>query len=551
MKLRLRLASSLAGVVLFAVSCALHPSIPLASPLPQSRLTDPATATLQMGDLSSADSLALTTVAAVVQLFRRDGDAIWRGYDLARRPLIVYFPNRWAIFLNAPHPVEGFSEYPESWPKLDAPALVRRGSLGNLVGQLVFDLVIDSVKTAAIPLSVDFGGDRRGTIGNGFSFIVHEAFHQYQHDAFRSIPNDQPEEQYPILDSENTALASLEMHLLMDAVKASALADTNKTRELAEEFVAVRFKRWNRKPSFIPGFELPQELMEGTAKYVEVRYVGLMGDLCRNTKASSVQPPGCDVFGSVTTEAYLLSDFEDRLNEGVIEPPDMARNHMYPTASAIGVLLDFFGINWKARASDPATSPGLAEMLGNGLRVDAKHTDILFTLAQQRYGYDAMRAACDRLARAYPLEYQAAVKSLENEPGFHISIELPILGLTRSRSCQGKRWVLEQPSRAFSKKCQAYTLKHATKDDLFVEVHDSGVAEETNLEGTTRRATFVAPNVKVAELDGRPLDLNTNGTYRFGRVALAGDNFRIRYEGEGTLAIVGQRLIARLMPPLQ
>jgi hypothetical protein len=285
--------------------------------------------------------------------------------------------------------------------------------------------------------------------------------------------------------------------------------------------------------------------MEGTAKYVEVRCAGLMGDLCRET-AAGTPPSACDVFGPVTPEAYLLADFEDRLKDGVIEPSEMPRNRMYPVASATAVLLDYFGVDWKTRASDPATSPGLAEMLGEGLGIKVAQTESLMVRAVRQYDYDDMRSRCDLQSVEYPLAYRAAVDSMAGLPGFHIAVEAPVSGLSRSRSCSGKRWTLESPQRSFSKSCQAYALKSLSTDDLFVEIHDSGIAEETSADGRTRSVLFVAPDVLVAEIDGQPVDLGANATYQFTALTISGSSFSVRYDGEGSLSIEGTHITARL-----
>jgi hypothetical protein len=506
--------------------------------------------------LTAQDSLSLEAVATVVEFFKATGDEAWPGYDLSRRPFLAYMPGRWAVLANAPDSVEGFVAYPEGWPALGAPALVHEGAFGALVGQLMFDFDIGDKRTAAIPLSLTSTGDRRGSIGNGFRFIVHEAFHQYQHDAFASIPNDMSDEEYPMLDGENTALASLEARILIEAIGAVGRGDSNEARELAEEFVAVRRARWNRSPDLLPAFERPQELIEGTAKYVEVRCIGLMGDLCRETatatpvdgRPAAIPPSACDVFGRVTLQSYLLSDFADRLEDGVIGPSDMPRNRMYPVAAATAVLLDYFGIDWKERASDPVTSPGFAEMLGEGLGVESALTDSLVARATARYDYDGMLAACVAQSEAYPRAYNAAVDSLMGLPGFHITVEAPVSGLSRSRSCSGMRWTLDSPQRSFSKSCQAYALKRLAADDLFVEIHDSGIAEEMSEDEESRRVTFLAPDVLTIQADGLPVDLETDATHRFTALELSGSNFSVRYQGEGSFSVEGTHLTARLVP---
>jgi hypothetical protein len=506
--------------------------------------------------LSAQDSLSLEAIATVVELFRAKGDEVWPGYDLSHRSFLAYLPGRWAVLVNAPDSVDGFTAYPKDWPPLGAPALVHTGAFGVLVGQLAFDLDIGNVSTVAIPLSLTTTGDRRGSIGNGFRLIVHEAFHQFQHDAFASIPNDMSDEEYPMLDGENTALASLEAQILIDAIRAIGRGDSAEVRELAEEFVAVRRARWNRRPDLLPAYERPQELIEGTAKYVEVRCIGMMGDLCREistarpaagTPAAS-PPSACDVFGPVTLQSYLLSDFADRVENGVISPSDMPRNRMYPVAAATAVLLDHFGIDWKESASDPVASPGLAEMLGDGLGIQEAAIDSLVARASARYALDGIRAACVAQSESYPRAYHAAVDSLMALPGYHITVEAPVSGLSRSRSCSGMRWTLDSPQRSFSKYCQAYALKRLAADDLFVEIHDSGIAEELSEDERSRSVTFLAPDVLIARVDGLAVDLGTEATHRFTALELSGSSFSVRYKGEGSLSVEGTDLTARLMP---
>lgn len=498
----------------------------------------------------ATDSLALAAIAALITAFRAQGDAAWPGYDLARRSLLVYLPDRWAVLLNAPHSVDGFSDYPGDWPGLGVPAELHTGSLEGLRGQLQFDWKLDGITTAAIAPTRGLDQGRRAAVGSGFTFIAHEAFHQFQRDAFQSLAGDQPEEEYPVLDSENTALASLEMRLLVDAVEAAARPDSARTRELTEEFLAVRKERWERAPEVIPRFERPQEIMEGSAQYVEVRSVGLIGDLCRDPLRSSDPALACDVFNGVTQELYLLADFADRLSDGVIDPVDMPRNRVYPTGAALGLLLDLFGVEWKTRVSDAANSPGLAEILREGIRWRPGEGDSLLARAKRHYTYQSIRAECDRRIQAYEAEYQDGVDNLRSAPGIHLSIETSILNLSRSRSCEGRRLVLGHPTRSFSRRCHVYTLKHVGTDDLFVEIRESPIIEEADAGGTARRVDFVAPDIRTAELDGRAVDLAAAGGFPFRRLRLAGSTFQIRYDGPGTLEVSPERIVARLIPPL-
>jgi hypothetical protein len=493
-------------------------------------------------ELTPPDSLALETLGAISWFFQQSGDEVWPGYDLTRQPYLVYSPNRWAVLLNGD--VLGFSAYPSDWPPLGAPARILYGRVPRLAGQLAFDVRLDETKTVAIPLSA-VAGDRQAAIGNGFAFIVHEAFHQFQHEGFISLPDDQPEEEYPILDSENTALASLEMRVLMDAIRATGSGDTVAVRGFAEEFIAVRQARWRRDAVFRI-YELPQECVEGTAKYVEVRAIGGMGERCRGAADASI--PGWDVFAPIRVTDYLLADFEDRWVNGVLPPQSMARNRVYPTGAALALLLDFYDIDWKSQASDAANSPGLCEFLGQFLNVPNERRSELLARAQTRYDFSAMLAECKRVSAEYPSVYQAAVDSLAQLPGLYFSIDTPISGLARSRSCRGRRLTLEHPARVFSEHCQIYSLRRNVGGNIVVEINDAAVVEETSGDGARRTVQFHVPGIPEVEVDQQPVNLSGDGEYPFKRLFISGEGLKIHGECEGALAVKGTRVSIALSP---
>jgi hypothetical protein len=101
-------------------------------------------------ELSRNERTVLKLCDGVIQLFKQYPDSIWPGYNLARRPLFVYVPGKWALLLNYPGHVDGFAEYPKDWPDLNCRALFHRGQYKDLVGQLSFDFQIDTATTVAI-----------------------------------------------------------------------------------------------------------------------------------------------------------------------------------------------------------------------------------------------------------------------------------------------------------------------------------------------------------------------------------------------------------------
>jgi len=501
-------------------------------------------------DLSPADSVALLAAAGVVQLYQRTHDSAWPGYDLSQRPFLVYIPDRWAVLVNASGPIEGFEEYPRDWIPLGTNAVLHPGPFREAVGQLVFKLTIDSLETVAIPFSAEIKERRAGAIGSGLAFITHEAFHQHQYETFQSMEDTGSEENYPILDADNMALATLEMRILMDAIKASAKERREQVSELAREFLAVRERRWRRGDPFIAQFERTQELKEGSAKYVEVRSVGMIGDLCRDTAATPPIPAICDVFAPVTMEAYLLSEFESRLSEEALDPRDMARNRSYPVGAALGVLLDFFGVDWKQRVAAGAVGVSLPGLLREGLPAGAAPPESLAARAEGRYRYADILAGCQKLAAEFPHAAEAALRDFEAQPGLRVTVMLPISGMARSRSCRGNRWVLdgELGRDVFSKDCASYTMKTAAGEGLFLEVHNTSILEQDDQTGGSRRVSFFTREIAGLNMDGKPWPGPEPGTRSFESVNITGANFRLQSTRAGTMLFEGNRLTVRLLP---
>ena len=217
--------------------------------------------------LSAQEALALRTVAAVVRLRSLPASlGIWPGYDASARPLLLYVPDRWALLLNAPTVPEGFTPYPADWPPLGAPAALHRGTRRR------------SVRPAGIRLR----GVRRpgggGPVPAEHAGLAGAGVHVHRPRGVPPVParraasaTDMADEEYPMLDAGNTALASVEARLLMDAVSAAGRHDRDEATRACGGVRRRPPRTVGRDGSVLPAYERPQELIEGTAKYVEVR----------------------------------------------------------------------------------------------------------------------------------------------------------------------------------------------------------------------------------------------------------------------------------------
>jgi hypothetical protein len=493
--------------------------------------------------LAPLDSIDLRTISAVVTVFRASGDSVWPGYDLSSQPFLVYRPGRWAVLLNPPREIDGYRPYPESWPQLGAPALIHLGATPGLVGQLEFDVPVGPITAVAIPLVDDLPEHAVARARSLFAFVVHEAFHQFQRSAFREV-DEPPEEQYPILDAANSARATLEIRLLEDATRAVGRRDLAGSRRLTGWFLAQRRFRWQHASPLVRAFERAKELTEGTAKYVETRLVANVAVLCRTGRYTD--PYVCPSFRSVTVPAYLQTDFESRLTNGALSPADVARNRIYPTGAAMGVLLDFFGVDWKHRAANLPDSAALADLLGAVLPVPDARLASLRNEAERRYDLPRLERRTQALVDAYVREANDAIRAFEAQPGYRVEVQLPAAGTSRSRSSTAKRWVMDGGSRVFGIEFLAYTLRRPNQQVLLT-VERRAVLDDLVPQGERRVACFV-PSVDSIRVDGTPVAILAAHDYRFEALSMQGTGFSLDVRIPGTLRLSAGRVAVRLSP---
>lgn len=493
--------------------------------------------------LSPLDSVDLRTITAVVTVFRESRDSVWPGYDLSLQPFLVYRPGRWAVVLNPPGEIEGYGPYPASWPHLGALALLHFGATPGLVGQLEFDFPVGGVTMVAVPLADDLSEQGLARALSVFAFVVHEAFHQFQRSAFREV-NEPSEEQYPILDTANSARAALEIHILEDAVRAVERRDLAGSRRMTGLFLAQRRFRWEHASPLVREFERAKELTEGTAKYVETRLVANAAVICRT--GSFTDPYVCPSFGSVTVPGYLQADFESRLTDRALSPADVPRNRIYPTGAAMGVLLDFFRIEWKHKAANLPDSSTLADLLALASPVPASRLESLRKEAEQRYDLAQLQRRTRTLVDVYVREADDAIRAFEAQPGYRVEVQLPAAGTSRSRSSVAKRWVVDNGRRVFGSEFLAYTLRRPDQQVLLT-VERRAVLDDLVPPGERRVAFFVS-SVDSIRVNGAPLAVTSESDYQFDGLSIHGDGFSLDVRVPGTLSLSGGRVAVRLSP---
>ncbi|HEX7402331.1 MAG TPA: hypothetical protein VF369_09145 [candidate division Zixibacteria bacterium] len=493
--------------------------------------------------LSDEDLTALKICEGVIQLFKQFPDSAWPGYNLVERPFIFYMPER-ALLFNYPHKVDGFTGYPKDWPDLGTIVQVHEGQYDNLTGQLYFALPIDTIDVAAIPYL-------HKSIVDLFAFIVHENFHEFQqygnHPAFGEIPWER-EELYPIQDRQNTALAYLEMRLLMDALKMMQAGDREKCGEYVKQFVAVRDYRWKQGDPFVKRYEQAEEINEGTAKYVEVKSVSLVPKLMYVSSLDGLTTPLLADFDSLTLYRYLLDDFQNRITGNAISPVDVGRYRIYPVGSAQGVLLDYLKIDWKDQTQRAGPEFTYVQLFKQSLKIKDDQLAALLEKARENYDYEKVLASTDKLIQEYTESYNKDLAAFEAQSGYRIEIDLSSKNLSRSSSSSAKRWTVERGTKSLRSHYDVYVLRTVQNSDLLLEIHDTGILEQDDWDKRIKKIVFFAPEITSLSLDGKILDLTQVTPSQFKNIELSGNNLKLNYAKPGTIAISDHTVRINLLP---
>ena len=496
--------------------------------------------------LSREDSIMLKVITGLHYTFKHYQDKIWPGYDLSKTPYVIYLPDKWVLYVNGDHPPRGFQKYPASWPPVDQNVFVHEGKYGDLVGQFVFNLRIDSIRTFAmgIPTKMLFSFDHPEYVL--FSTTAHEGFHQYQHLYFGEIPWRR-EEKYPILNVENTALSSLELLILKDGLRAMFEGDTLLVRESLKQFLAVRTYRWRHMDPFIREYEQGQEINEGTARFVEMKTVACFKQLDSITIHNSLLNGLMKDMSDISVRKLMSDDIESKLTGKAVAPDNMLRNRIYPVGASLGFMFDFLGIPWKEtfrKAGNKVSFPGL---LMQYFKPDTQDLKEWFAKAKKDYAFSTIRSASGNLINKYLAGYQHNLDSFNHQKGYRIEINLSFNGLTRSRFGTEKRWVMEKGRVILCKNYDLYLLKGK---NISLEIRGKAVLEKNDWENRRRNVSVYTDKDVLVAIDGKHLRLSAprNGSFRKIKISAAG--FKLQVKQEGSFRFDGKVLKIYLMKNL-
>ncbi len=487
----------------------------------------------------------LKVAAAVHFTFKHCAEEIWPGYDLSVTPYVVYMPEDFVLYLNAKNAPADFQPYPPDWPDPGARAFIHFGCYRDLVGQFAFNFRIDSTLTFAMGMPKDLLFSLEQPSYALLSTTIHEGFHQYQRTHLGEIPWAR-EERYPILDVENTALASLEMQILKGAVKAMFQGNDQQMEALLKEFTAVRSYRWKQSHPFVRKYEQSQEINEGSARYVEMKAMDCFLKLDSTRISNQLFRDIRQELSGISIQTLLLDDMNARLSGMAVPPSDMLRNRIYPLGAALGFLLDRLGVDWKMKFQAAGAEISFPGLLEEHFKLDSTQMANWAARAKTDFLYPAIRSAAQTLIDVYLTEYQNALEQFNRQPGIRMAIHLTNSGIQRFRSTRNKKWVVENGKKLLCLHYNLYSLKSLKKKRLRLEIHDRGVLDENNWQNRRKTVTFYTAQIRSLMLDGKPVEGELNTEQKFTRIKIEGHHFQLEAHTKGAIQYKKNAIIINL-----
>jgi hypothetical protein len=478
---------------------------------------------------------------SVIECFRDHGNEIWPGYDLSRQPFLVYRPDRWALLFNVSEAVDDFGPVPEGWPEFGCPVLYHAGRYRDLAGQLVFDFQVGGHKVVAVGLPDDAFQETevQGVPVDVYlaGYVIHEGFHQYQSTAFGDIPWAR-EEQYPILDKTNTALAVLEVRILRDILTSIEKKEDKRIPDLAGMFAAVRRVRWRLAGDWVSRFERGLEIREGTAKYVEaVSLEHIHHALWTGDGKSDEQSKPERIHSSATGQ--LLSNIERLLHNGVISPEEMPRHRVYPVGAALGLLTDRLCPGWKERAAGNCHDFLFLDLLVNTLNLVESGFGPRLKKAGEIYGLPDIEKAVQASVESYRAGFRKEMATFNEQEGIRLDLVLSSNGLSRSRRTNRRRWLMDSGRLSL---CSGYRIYTSKRKGVQFQIKDSAVLEKSDWKKRIRTVSVFIPEEFSLVVDGGPLEVTAATNQNFQKLEMKSDRLLLILETPGFIRMEEGRI---------
>lgn len=454
--------------------------------------------------LTAKEIEALEAIRDIYGVASSSGNEIWPGFDPREFPLLVFRPGRRSFLIGAGMEMVGLD--PVESIELGVPVFALDSGNLKLNPHLPFAREVNVAGHTAFMVRHEDSSSR----DTWFRVVVHELFHQYQRERFRVTMYPQVC-RYPYGDVENAFLSRVEDLVL--ARQVAALPD-KVSRDDYALFVALRSRRYGREDSgrVAQKIEEWEELVEGTARYVEHRYA---------------------VEAGVEEEPGLLARLSTYLSN--LHPRDLQKWKYYRTGLAQALVLDALGlVEWKAAAEAGRSLYDYA--------ADALHNEIASTglerLDREVESHALLRKPTREALDKYLHLETALLRKWEKEGSNRITILLPERGGAYYVN-RGLTFNLEDCSRLVTGIVSFVDQRHG------LEICGKGISFR-NFESSYWIVFYDDWGKTHIELDGHEVP----GRGRFmefsNSVRIEGSGWTLDTQGAGTITVEGREVEIRL-----
>lgn len=396
------------------------------------------------------DPLLIAQAAEVWKVIAAEENPVWPGWNASKTPLLIYLPDQQDVLINHPKPPEGFVPYEELAGFPGMPVAVKNGptiihvdgqntskdiagvqtlvvadTLSNLrsrIAGLMRSAAQNPAAMDALSFS-DFATDPYGQL----QFVVHEAFHVYQH---TQAPGKGANEflllQYPVLSPENNAGFAQEGTALVDALHSH---DAESLRRAAVRWLAIRKARRAGLPPKAVEYEDGCEFNEGLAKYTEYRLLEVLQG--RRPGAALFLAQGFDGYRDLAPlREQLLQTMLKHMSGDVVVNNDPygtgpVRMRLYYSGMALGVLLDRLGHPWKTAVLAPNAS--LTSLVEDSLKPSKAELDQALNDARADASYAALLERKTKLAADGRAHSEKVLNDIEHGSGIGLIVDYSAL----------------------------------------------------------------------------------------------------------------------------
>jgi len=403
------------------------------------------------------DPLLIAEAAEVWTVVASPSNPVWPGWDASKTPLLFYLPGQQDVLINHPRPPAGFVPYagPVGFPGArvavkNGPTLIEAdgqntskdvagvqtlvvadtlSNLRNRVSGLLLDTRPAAEKVRTLGL-LDMATDHYHQL----AFVVHEAFHVFQHtQAPDKGANEMALLNYPVLSVENNVGWAEEGAALAEALRATG---AGVSRRAAVRWLALRNNRRASLPPAAVDYEDRVEFSEGLAKYTEYRlFQALEG---RRPGAAMSWAQGFAGYGNLSPlRNELIDDMVKNMSGAVVVNNDPygtapVRFRLYYSGMGVGVLLDRLLPAWKQRIFRRDVS--LTSLAGEALKPSQAEMAKALEDTRAEPGHAALVESKTKLAEEGKAHAEAVLNDIEKGPGTGLvidysNLESPRLGM--------------------------------------------------------------------------------------------------------------------------